>query len=596
MEAILFLFGAVFLLCVPLAIMLAIGSWNRMSRLKRRVETLEMRLEDLEKGGSGAAGQELPAGAPDAEPPPFPEPPVASTSRPRDLESLVGGQWLTWFGVLTIFFGTAFFLAQDLGGHRLAGPGQVLIGLMVGGLFLLAGMLLARRAQRFLGQGLLGGGVALLFLAAYAAHGFHHLVPATVVYPFLFAVAVVGAMFALAQNSVMVASLTLTGALLTPLLLPAEGDPTRLLFSYLVAVNVGTVILAIRRSWGILPLAGFLGTVILVGAWWNDTYSPELRAPGLLGVGALWFLYGLAPLLARVPRGAWSVARALLILGNGLACELFLYHVLAPDLEQYRGLAASGLAVLYFAGSRVATMVRGSEPGIRMTQYTGIALLALAVPIQFELVGITMAWILLGGVLLWAGVQFDSASHRAWALGVLFLAGCRVVLFDLSRSVDPERFRLLLNVEFLAAALFILVLGWMARLFSRYPPDLRERRMVSPLVISAASVLLWRLTTEVYTVFEVRELAGGGSQELAFLLTLSLIWAFYAGTLILIGFLIRYRPIRILGVSILGMLVLKVFVLDMQELERGYRVASFVGVGLLLLLISVLYQRERRVE
>ena len=48
--------------------------------------------------------------------------------------------------------------------------------------------------------------------------------------------------------------------------------------------------------------------------------------------------------------------------------------------------------------------------------------------------------------------------------------------------------------------------------------------------------------------------------------------------------------------SILGLLVLKVFVLDMQELERGYRIASFVGVGLLLLLISVLYQRERRVE
>ena len=34
--------------------------------------------------------------------------------------------------------------------------------------------------------------------------------------------------------------------------------------------------------------------------------------------------------------------------------------------------------------------------------------------------------------------------------------------------------------------------------------------------------------------------------------------------------------------------------LDIQTLEKGYRIASFVGVGLLLLLISILYQRERR--
>jgi len=46
-------------------------------------------------------------------------------------------------------------------------------------------------------------------------------------------------------------------------------------------------------------------------------------------------------------------------------------------------------------------------------------------------------------------------------------------------------------------------------------------------------------------------------------------------------------------VLVLAVLVGKVFLLDMQELERGYRIASFVGVGILLLAVSLLYQRER---
>jgi uncharacterized membrane protein len=95
-------------------------------------------------------------------------------------------------------------------------------------------------------------------------------------------------------------------------------------------------------------------------------------------------------------------------------------------------------------------------------------------------------------------------------------------------------------------------------------------------------------------VFEARRAAGAASTGLGSLLTLSLVWAAYGGLCIGAGFATGWRPIRLFGVGVLGLLVLKVFLLDMQELERGYRIASFVGVGVLLLAISLLYQRERR--
>ena len=48
------------------------------------------------------------------------------------------------------------------------------------------------------------------------------------------------------------------------------------------------------------------------------------------------------------------------------------------------------------------------------------------------------------------------------------------------------------------------------------------------------------------------------------------------------------------GMALLGLVALKVFAVDMRALSAGYRIVSFVGVGALLLVISLLYQRERR--
>jgi uncharacterized membrane protein len=42
-----------------------------------------------------------------------------------------------------------------------------------------------------------------------------------------------------------------------------------------------------------------------------------------------------------------------------------------------------------------------------------------------------------------------------------------------------------------------------------------------------------------------------------------------------------------------GMTIVKVFFVDLSELERGYRVVSFIGLGAILLAVSFLYQRYK---
>jgi uncharacterized membrane protein len=106
--------------------------------------------------------------------------------------------------------------------------------------------------------------------------------------------------------------------------------------------------------------------------------------------------------------------------------------------------------------------------------------------------------------------------------------------------------------------------------------------------------VLWiRISIETVAGFLVRERLTGHELHFPMLLTVSLVWALYAGLSILAGFAFRYRPVRYFGIVVLGLLLAKVFLLDISELERGYRIASFVGVGLLVLLTSILFQRQK---
>ncbi len=618
MTGVLILLAAAIILAGPAALVLVLVTKRQSDDARKRLIELERRLASPGAAPDGASGihpavparpaatmtgSQPPVGIPQAaRSPRRPDPEKAPLRKPAafpgDLETVVGGQWLTWIGVLAIFFGTAFFLAYDLGESPFAGVGQILTGLVVGALFIAVGSaLVRRRTQRFLGQGLLGGGVALLYLAAYASYGFHRMVPTGVVYPFLFGVALVGAAVAIIQNSLMVATLTLTGAFLTPSLLPAAGDSTRALLPYLVAVNLGAVLIAARRRWPILPLGAWLGTAILVGTWWSGPEAPGHRGAALLWVGLMWALYAMVPVMSPPRRGFWSTARAVVTVANGLAFSVFLYRLMAPGYEAFRGLAFAILALAYVGAARAVALRRGGLPGVRMTHYTGIALAVLAVPIQFDLAWITLAWALMGLVLVAGGFQTRSLSHRLIGLGVYALAVFRVLILDTAESFQaPARFHLFLNPEFLTGVAAVGVLALTAWLYSRHGDRLepRERGLVTFLVIAAAALLLWRISTESMVFFKSREALEHVRLEVPMLLTLSLIWAVYAGLLIVAGFLTRYRPIRLLGVVVLGILIVKVFAFDMRALERGYRIASFVAVGLLLLAISVLYQRERR--
>jgi uncharacterized membrane protein len=443
----------------------------------------------------------------------------------------------------------------------------------------------------FLGRGLLGGGVALFYLAAYAAHGFHELVPAWVVYPLLAAVALAGAGVAIAHESRMIATLTLTGAYLTPLVLATDDDLTYALFPYLLAVSAGALRLAGSRRWAVVLGGAFAGTVTGVITWWAQYDHAPHRAAALATGCVLAALYGGVSLRARAAGLWWSRTRTVVVAGNGVALAGHVLALVPEALESLRGVALAVLGIAHLLAARPPSAAAMAA------HYTGLLLITVAVPLHLDGVWVTLGWIVLGGTLTVSGLGSGRRGHRGAAFAVYALAMARAMFLDPAHALDHvESFRLLLNESFLSGLLLTGALAATGFAFRRSGPVSMswEARVFTPLLLIAASLFLWTLCFQTVTFFEARERTLGGDDYKPMILTLSLVIAVYGGLLILGGFLARFRPIRLLGVAVLALLIVKMFVLDMQVLERGYRIASFVGVGVLFLAISLLYQRERR--
>lgn len=145
------------------------------------------------------------------------------------------------------------------------------------------------------------------------------------------------------------------------------------------------------------------------------------------------------------------------------------------------------------------------------------------------------------------------------------------------------------RVGLLQAALGAAALALAAyRLVRTSPEDSLERRA------------LWALTALVPLYFaSVGTLAWGPSGGAGFVpgeqgeLALSALWAVTGVVALVAGLRLDLRDLRVAALGLLAATIAKVFLYDLATLTSGWRIASFLALGLLLLGAGFAYQRLR---
>jgi len=582
---------------------LAIYNWTRLRRLEESTERLRARLWRLERHGAAAVDEEGEAtpGPPSAEvaSPVVPEAKAAADTLPRleplppaspkvDLETLVAGRWLNRVAIVALLMAAAFFLKYAFDNEWIGPMGRVAIGLIAGTGLMVASQWLLGRGYRYFSEGIaaLGGGV--LFLSLYAAWSFYALIPQPVALGGLIVVTAALAGLALGRDSQRLAILALLAGLATPGLLDTGVDPQVARFSYLAILVAGFLLLAWQRRWRWLApiaLAGFLIYVID----WADTFYAADKLGTTCVLVTLFFLEFAIFLVLRVrSRSALQMEEQFLILVNGAWYGVALYLLLYEEHRWWLTMAVLVVGALHLLVVHLLREVDEDKALVARLIFAGLALTFATAAIAIRLEGewVTIVWALEGALLIWAGFRSGIGALRAAGMA-LFVA---VVGLLLSQSAESSR--LFFNEQFasFAAAVAAFAASGIWARTRWHELELEEQRVFNAMGIGTSVLAVWGLSEEVWSFLGRQQ--WNLEPRLAQQMGLSLLWVVAAAVLIFLGVRRRSPVLRWQGLALMGLAIGKVFLLDLSFLERAYRIASFLVLGVVLLAVSFWYQRS----
>ena len=583
----------------------------RVFRIERALNleperTLEARPAVQPLAPSPAAGDLKPSAPIRPDIPPKPVQVSSGMRSSKDLESRIGSHWLNRIGIAAVLIGVSYFLKFAFDNNWIGPAGRVTIGLLAGVAIVVWSERFRRRGYQIFSYSLKAVGIGILYLSLYAAFQIYSLVPSGGAFVMMLAVTSATAVMAWTQDAEILAAFALIGGFTTPLLLSTGQNREVALFSYVAILDVGALALVILKPWRRLLVLSYAGTLLLYIGWYMSFYSrSQLRMT--VGFATLFFaIFAIAPLLARpATKGRLSDAvPPLVAVVNAAGYFLQIYFMFEEIDSKDTAWFALALAAVYIFLSRQARARAASPEATRTVDLLHLALaigfITIAIPIRLDAHWVTMGWFVEAAVLLWVADRVHSELLNVFAVGALVLGVGRLLVIDNFYVTRP-----LLNNRFVTYAVAITVLGAVAGYASRRK-DQTARSVAAAAVVALNLLALRSLSLEVadyYTqqMADLRPRARAGYQydwmewrhvKIARDFTYSTLWMAYGAMLMLIGFWRRSAFVRWQALALIAFTIGKVFLYDVSELDRGYRIVSFIVLGALLLAISFVYQRD----
>lgn len=566
-----------------------------------RLRSLEDRVGRLEHAVDGLRGLEAVAPAippaphvarPGVISPPQPSPqapPVHAPAAPRppdpEREALLAGTWLARVGVAAVLMGAAFAFKYAVDRGLIGPAGRVALGVAAGLGFVVWGERAHHRGWPRFAQAVTGGGVGLLYLSVWAAFGLYHLIPPVAAFAFLALVVAGGAVLALRQGSEALAMVALLGAFLNPYLTGIDRLPGPL-FAYVLLVDLGVVALVLVRGWRLLEAKALAGT------WLVAMIATEGVAVALVQTfAATSFLLFSTVVLARSRReGKTEPLDVVVLSANAVAFFGVSMAVLGEVGEHARGEFTLLLAGVHLGAGLLLRRFEGPR-GLWLTLLAlGVGFATVAIPLRLDGFQIPIAWAIEAVLLVLVGRISGMSAARWIGLGVLGLSLVDAVAFRLALGILYQPDRAVASIQSVTLLVEITALYSVAWLLSRPGAVEVDRSWATVAWVGANLLTVGWLSLEARAALER---GAGTDPHRAVQFTFTAIWSLYAGVLLTLGITGRRLGLRLLAMALFGATIMKMVLLDLWLLEPLHRTIAFTGLGLLLLLGSLMYHRFR---
>jgi len=353
------------------------------------------------------------------------------------MEYAVATNWLMRMGILVLVVAVGIWLKYSFESGLLGPYARVALSLVAGAALVAFGLRQFGRSYQLLGQGLVGGGLAMLYFGVYAAGARFHLVLIPVAFGLMAFITFTAGMLSVRYQSLLVAVLACLGGYATPAVLSTGQPDYGVLYIYLLLLGLGMQFMASRRQWPLLIGLSFLGTAGYVAATLRDFQQHDGWLWPMAGVTAFFVLYSFMMFQYNIRHGV----RATLVELVGLFLNAAGFFAAGFFLVKSRfgqpetAWLSLGIAAYYTAHIYIFFQRKLRDEALLSTFFSLAAVfLALMMPLRFSSAWLTLAWSLQALALLWQGLRLGSRALMGWSALLYLLVLYRFGFEDMQRA------------------------------------------------------------------------------------------------------------------------------------------------------------------
>ncbi len=390
----------------------------------------------------------------------------------RGLEAFIGENLINKVGIIVLIIGVAIG-ANYAVEHELIGPGmRIVMGYGVG-LILMGIAYWMRHKFRAMSAVMLSGSAAIMYLVTYAAHSLFKLIPQLAAFALMVVFTAFTVWAALQYRKQIIAHVGMVGAYAIPFLLSDGSGNANVLFSYILIINCGILVVAFKQYWKLLYFTTFGFTWLIFFSWYFTGYnSTHYFTTGIIFSTAFYVLLYAVFLVFKVAKSEpYTGFDLALLLANSLlyftAGYLMLSDVqFSPHLQGVFCLFNSAIHVIV----AITLMRKANHDEALVDVIAGLAVLFLGLSIPIELDGswVTILWVGQASLLFWVSRSKSTVVFERLAYGFLLLSFFSL-LDDWSDSYGnyslsyPESYLTpFLNIHFITSLAVALGAGFIA--------------------------------------------------------------------------------------------------------------------------------------
>jgi len=349
----------------------------------------------------------------------------------------------------------------------------------------------------------------------------------------------------------------------------------------------------------VLPAIGLACVLALEHAWHFQHFDPTRATLPLTWYLGFYALFTIFPFIFHRKFAGKTAPWAAAALAGPLHFYLVYEVVRSAYPSRIPGLVPLAFALPSLLGVLVVlkrTSPTSPDRNAQLALFGGAALffITLIFPIQFNRQWITLGWALEGAALCWL---FHRVPHRGLPLtGVVLLmvVFVRLALNPAVLSYHPHAALPILNWYLYTYGITTICLFAAGR-FLAPPRQFVLGSNVLPLLYTSGTVLAFLIVNiEIADYFSAPgataltfQFSGNFARDMSY----SIAWALFALLMLIVGIRKQIAPVRYASLGLLGLTVLKLFFHDLSRLDQLYRIGAFVGVAVIAILASFLYQR-----